>query len=76
MDAVTVAEGFKSTRSLGASEITQLKLNLRGPLVLPEDHAYENGRKVWNGTVDKRPAVIVYVPCSGRRRGGELCTIT
>ena len=60
MDAVTVTEGFKSAGSLRASEIAQLRGNLDGQLTLPEDRAYEDGRKVWNGTVDKRPAMIFY----------------
>jgi hypothetical protein len=53
MDAVTVTEGFKSAGSLRASEIAQLRGNLDGQLTLPEDRAYEDGRKVWNGTVEK-----------------------
>jgi hypothetical protein len=60
VDAVTVTEGFKSAGSLRASEIAQLRGNLDGQLTLPEDRAYEDGRKVWNGTVDKRPAMIFY----------------
>lgn len=60
MDAVTLAKGLKSARNLRASEITQLRRGLHGQLVLPEDHAYEDGRKVWNGAVDKRPAAIAY----------------
>ena len=60
MDAVTFAEGLKSGRNLRAADIAQLRKNLHGQVVLPEDHAYDDGRKVWNGTVDKRPAAIVY----------------
>jgi FAD/FMN-containing dehydrogenase len=60
MDAVTVAQGPKSARNLRASEIAQLRRSLRGQLILPEDLAYEAGRKVWNGTVDKKPGAIVY----------------
>jgi FAD/FMN-containing dehydrogenase len=36
---------------------------LRGHLVGPEDPGYDVGRQVWNGSVDKRPALIVR--CAG-----------
>jgi FAD/FMN-containing dehydrogenase len=39
--------------------IEALKRDLNGKVVLPHDAAYESARKIWNGMVDKRPAVIV-----------------
>ncbi|WP_233859750.1 FAD-binding oxidoreductase [Paraburkholderia sp. HD33-4] len=33
---------------------------LHGTLVMPRDPDYDEARRVWNGTVDKRPALIVY----------------
>jgi hypothetical protein len=39
--------------------IEELKRDLNGKVVLPQDAAYESARKIWNGMVDKRPAVIV-----------------
>jgi FAD/FMN-containing dehydrogenase len=36
-----------------------LQRNLKGTVSLPGDADYEPGRRVWNGLVDKRPAVIV-----------------
>ncbi len=42
----------------------RLRTSLRGELVLPIDAAYETARRVWNGMVDKRPALIAY--CAGR----------
>lgn len=36
---------------------------LRGELLRPGSSAYEEARKVWNGMVDKRPALIVR--CAG-----------
>jgi FAD/FMN-containing dehydrogenase len=31
---------------------------MRGEIITPEDRAYDDARKVWNGDVDRRPAVI------------------
>lgn len=35
-----------------------LRTQLQGTLVLPEDPAYDQVRRLWNGMVDKRPAAI------------------
>ena len=37
-----------------------LKKSLKGNLVLPSDPAYDESRKVYNGMIDKHPAVIAY----------------
>ena len=47
-----------ATRALPAG-IEALKRDLNGKVVLPHDPAYEDARRIWNGMVDKRPAVIV-----------------
>ena len=44
--------------NIGAAGIATLQTNLRGGVVLPGDAAYENARRVWNGNVDRRPALI------------------
>ena len=38
--------------------IDQLKTNLRGELIQPSDAAYDAARKVHNGMIDRRPALI------------------
>ena len=35
-----------------------LKRGFKVEILLPSDSAYENARKIWNGMIDKRPAVI------------------
>lgn len=49
--------------SIDESEFEHLKSRLRGSLVTPEDPAYDEARKVWNGLIDKRPGLIVR--CTG-----------
>ncbi len=47
---------------LGAA-VETLGASLRGPFIRPGDENYETARKVWNGLIDKRPALIVR--CAG-----------
>jgi FAD/FMN-containing dehydrogenase len=39
--------------------IDQFRSSVRGPVIVPGSSAYEGARRVWNGMIDKRPAVIV-----------------
>jgi FAD/FMN-containing dehydrogenase len=47
-----------SRTTLNDADIADLRGALRGDVVLAEDASYEGARKVWNGNVDRRPAVI------------------
>jgi FAD/FMN-containing dehydrogenase len=38
--------------------IDGLKTRLRGPVLVPDDHGYEEARTVWNAMIDKRPAIV------------------
>jgi FAD/FMN-containing dehydrogenase len=49
--------------ALEEAVVQQLKASLRGELLLPRDARYDETRKVWNGMIDKRPALIVR--CAG-----------
>lgn len=40
--------------------IEQLEPHLRGHIVLPDQNNYDESRKVYNGSIDKRPGAIVY----------------
>ncbi len=51
------------TQAVGEAAVRELKKQLRGELLLPGDGGYEAARNVWNGMVDKRPALIVR--CAG-----------
>src|SRR5260221_1024945 len=39
-------------------DASALKANLRGELIQPNDEGYDAARKVYNGMIDKHPALI------------------
>jgi FAD/FMN-containing dehydrogenase len=43
--------------------VERLNANLRGALLRPGNAAYDDARKVWNGMIDRRPALIAR--CAG-----------
>jgi FAD/FMN-containing dehydrogenase len=48
---------------LDESTIAALRDQVRGEVITPSDIRYEDARRVWNGLIDKRPAVIFH--CTG-----------
>ncbi len=46
-----------------AKEVEGLKASLRGELLRPGDDSYESARKIHNGMIDRRPAMIIR--CAG-----------
>ena len=53
----TTLEGTHT--NLHETDVDSLRQNLRGDLVVPGEGKYEEARRVWNGNVDRRPALIV-----------------
>ena len=49
--------------ALGEVSVKELRDSLQGELVLPGDAAYDEARRVFNGMIDRRPAVIAR--CAG-----------
>ena len=43
---------------MNATDIEDLRTKFRGELITPGDVAYDSARKVYNGMIDKRPALI------------------
>ena len=58
----TMGTGLKES-VLKESTIQDFKAGLRGALLCPGEIGYEDARKVWNGMIDRHPAMIVR--CTG-----------
>ncbi len=46
-------------KTIPADAVDSLRRNVRGSIVLPDDTNYDDVRTIWNGMIDKRPAMIV-----------------
>src|SRR5690242_1671713 len=51
------------TAALDDATVQELRASVRGPVIGLHDEGYDTARKVWNGMVDKHPALIVR--CAG-----------
>ena len=50
-------------RPLEAATVAEMLPGFRGQVLLPGQDGYEDARKVWNGSIDRRPAVVLR--CAG-----------
>jgi FAD/FMN-containing dehydrogenase len=48
---------------LDAQAVSGLRETVRGAVLTPDDPGYDEARSIWNGLIDRRPALIVQ--CSG-----------
>src|SRR5215470_1684869 len=46
------------SKTLEEKSIAELKTNLRGPVIEPQDAGYDDARKVYNAMIDKKPRLI------------------
>jgi FAD/FMN-containing dehydrogenase len=60
---MSVGTSGAAVRSIAAKITGQFEAGLRGRLVRPADADYDTVRQVWNGMVDKRPALVAR--CAG-----------
>lgn len=47
-------------RSVAEESVQTFGSSLRGELLRPGDSGYDSGRRVWNGMIDRHPALIAY----------------
>ena len=59
MEAMT----SESPRVLGEATLAELRTRMLGQVISPDDSGYENARRIWNGAIDKHPALVLR--CSG-----------
>jgi FAD/FMN-containing dehydrogenase len=62
LDAMTTTTLNRTSEALNVDRKTveAFRERLSGSLVLPSDSGYGAARRVWNGMIDKRPAVVAY----------------
>jgi FAD/FMN-containing dehydrogenase len=63
MGKVNVTNMRGRSITLDAEAITRLGARLRGELLTPGDPGYDETRRVWNATIDRKPALIAR--CAG-----------
>lgn len=56
---VQVSKRSSGTRRIPDATIRQLRTHVKGQVIVPGDAEYDESRRLWNGMIDKRPAVIV-----------------
>jgi FAD/FMN-containing dehydrogenase len=49
----------RSMPRLGDATLGELRATLAGPVFAPSDDGYDEARQVWNGSIDRRPALVV-----------------
>jgi FAD/FMN-containing dehydrogenase len=55
--------GMPASKPIDEGAVQELAAGLRGELLRPEEDAYDTARAVFNGMIDKRPAMIIR--CAG-----------
>ena len=48
-----------ATQVLDTAALEQLDAVMKGPVITPDRHGYDEARKVFNAAIDRRPGVIV-----------------
>jgi FAD/FMN-containing dehydrogenase len=63
MTDLLIGNTREAERVLDDATVEAFTERLRAPVIRPGDDTYDQARKIWNGMIDKRPALIV--KCTG-----------
>ncbi len=58
MDALKVQAKGRIETTWVKPAVDELRRSFRGEIVVQEDETYDEARRIWNGMIDKRPALI------------------
>jgi hypothetical protein len=58
---INVVTHTGGTKVIEKAVLKELQASLSGQILLPTSEGYDSARKVWNGMIDKKPALIVQV---------------
>ena len=59
MTPTTIATRDGTTTALTEDTVGAFRQRLRGPLLSPEDEGFEEATRIWNGMIEKTPALVV-----------------
>src|SRR5439155_19417551 len=62
-DGVSGSMAVVQTETIDPKAVRPLRTRFRGALVRPGEEGYDEARRVWNGAIDRRPALIAR--CAG-----------
>jgi FAD/FMN-containing dehydrogenase len=63
MKTVSIASRNGKQRMLAYAVVQPFRNGLKGEVLLPGDEGYDAARHIWNGMIDKHPAMIVQCAC-------------
>ena len=65
MNTLSLSSRIRTSNIYLTGAVDRLRDNMRGELITPTDLQYETARKLWNGMIDKKPALIARCACVG-----------
>lgn len=63
MKPIVIKTRHEGTEEITSSDLDALGFSIRGNIIRPDDHTYNEARQLWNGMFDRKPALIVQ--CAG-----------